>query len=183
MDSEQIRSILERHRLWLSGDGGERADLSGADLRSADLSGAVLSGAYLSGADLRSADLSGADLSYADLSYADLRSADLSGAVLSGAVLSYADLIGADLSGADLSSVNLYGVCGNRKEIKSVFISEDWPVTYTSSILQIGCQRHTFDEWWAFSDSEIEEMDSKALPWWKEHKEFIRMTIERFPAK
>ena len=43
---EQLASIVSEHGIWLSGNGGSRADLSGADL-----SGANLSGAYLSGAD------------------------------------------------------------------------------------------------------------------------------------
>ena len=52
-----LSAIIAAHRLWVLGEGGSRADLSGADL----------SGAYLSGANLSGADLSGADLSEADL--------------------------------------------------------------------------------------------------------------------
>ena len=120
MNKEKLQKILENHRLWLSGDGGERANLSdadldcanlrGADLRNADLRCANLRGADLSGAkfgqaDLRGADLHGADLSGADLCCADLRGADLRGAYLRGADLSDAYLGYADLSGADLSDV------------------------------------------------------------------------------
>ena len=66
---EELKEILELHKLWVIGDPkGVRANLSGADLRNANLSGAYLSGA----------NLSGADLSYADLSYANLYGADLS---------------------------------------------------------------------------------------------------------
>jgi uncharacterized protein YjbI with pentapeptide repeats len=104
---EQLASIISEHGIWLRGEGGKRADLSGADLSGADLSGAYLSGAYLSGADLSGADLSGAYLSGADLSGADLSGADLSGADLSGA-----DLSGAYLSGANLSGANLSGAKG-----------------------------------------------------------------------
>ena len=112
-----LKKILDEHLLWLNGEGGSRADLSGADLSGANLFGANLSGADLSGAnlfganlsdaDLRGADLRGADLSGADLRGADLRGADLSCANLSGADLRGADLSGADLSGADLSGANL----------------------------------------------------------------------------
>lgn len=78
MDTEQLSSILSKHKDWLdSEDGGERADLSGADL---------------SGANLRWANLRGADLSGANLSGADLRWANLSGADLSGAILRWANL-------------------------------------------------------------------------------------------
>ena len=108
-----IKKILSEHSKWINGDGGERADLSGADLSEANLSEANLRGANLRWANLSEADLSGADLSEAnlrganlrgaDLSRADLRWADLRGADLSGADLSEADLRGADLRGADLS--------------------------------------------------------------------------------
>ena len=70
-----LKKILDEHLLWLNGEGGSRADLSGANLRDADLSGADLSGANLFGANLSDADLPGADLSCANL-----RGADLSGA-------------------------------------------------------------------------------------------------------
>ena len=97
-----LKKILDEHLLWLNGEGGSRADLSGADL-----SGANLFGANLSDADLRGADLSCANLRGADLSGANLRGADLSGANLSCANLSNANLRGANLFGADLSGANL----------------------------------------------------------------------------
>ena len=107
-----LKKILDEHLLWLNGEGGSRADLSGADLSGANLFGANLSdadlrGADLSGANLRGADLSGANLSGADLSCANLRGADLRGADLCNANLSGADLSGANLRGADLSNANL----------------------------------------------------------------------------
>lgn len=42
-----LKKILEAHLLWLNGEGGSRADLSGADLRGANLRGANLSGASI----------------------------------------------------------------------------------------------------------------------------------------
>ncbi len=112
MDREKLQKVLDAHKLWLCGDDGERADLSGADLRyayliDADLSCANLSGANLSGANLSGADLAGAYLIDANLTDADLTDADLSGANLSGANLSCADLSGADLAGAYLIDANL----------------------------------------------------------------------------
>ena len=112
-----LKKILDEHLLWLNGEGGSRADLSGANLSGADLSFANLSGADLSFANLRDADLSfanlrdadlrGADLSCANLSNANLFGANLRGADLSGADLSFANLRGADLSGANLFGANL----------------------------------------------------------------------------
>jgi hypothetical protein len=107
MTTTDLRKILDAHREWSVGNGGERANLRSADLRSANLSGANLSGAYLSGAYLRSANLRSADLRSAYLRSADLSGADLSGANLGGADLGGADLSGANLGGANLRSANL----------------------------------------------------------------------------
>ena len=62
MKREDLAVILEDHKKWISGDGGKKADLSGADLSEADLSGADLRWANLREADLSGADLSGANL-------------------------------------------------------------------------------------------------------------------------
>ncbi len=58
MTQEKLNEILEAHKMWLNGEGGSRANLSGADLSCANLSGANLSGADLSCANLSRADLS-----------------------------------------------------------------------------------------------------------------------------
>jgi hypothetical protein len=71
MNSDEIRVVLEQHKLWLNNEGGEEADLRRADLQGADLRGADLRGADLRGANLQRADLQGADLQRADLQEAD----------------------------------------------------------------------------------------------------------------
>jgi uncharacterized protein YjbI with pentapeptide repeats len=112
---EELKIILEQHKLWLDSDGekGKRADLSSAILTCVDLSGADLRLANLrhtnlSDADLTHANLSGADLTGANLFGADLTGSNLSRADLFFADLSSVDLFGADLTGADLTNVNLY---------------------------------------------------------------------------
>jgi hypothetical protein len=62
MDKATLSEILKNHKEWLSGKGGEPADLRGADLRGIDLRGANLRGAALRGADLRKTKLGGACL-------------------------------------------------------------------------------------------------------------------------
>ena len=91
---EELKEILEKHKLWLNSNGkeGKYADLYGANLYGANLSGANLSGANLYGADLTCVELIGADLSGAILTCADLTRANLSGANLSGANLRCANL-------------------------------------------------------------------------------------------
>jgi hypothetical protein len=56
MNTEQLQHTLEQHKLWLRGEGGQRADLYRANLREADLSEADLSEADLSEADLSEAN-------------------------------------------------------------------------------------------------------------------------------
>lgn len=109
----EILKILKKHREWLAGSGGSRADLSHANLNDADLSEADLreanlSGAYLCDANLYYANLSGANLSYAHLHYTNLYDAKLIKADLSGADLNGADLRSANLCEAVLSGANLF---------------------------------------------------------------------------
>jgi uncharacterized protein YjbI with pentapeptide repeats len=109
--------------------------------------------AIKSSADLRSADLSSADLRSADLRYANLRSADLSSA---------------NLRSADLSSASL--ICtGDMKFIFTLQIDK-WLIGFTKDILQIGCQRHSIEDWRNLSDETINDMASGALAWWKRWK-------------
>ena len=111
---EQIAEVLALHRAWRLGEGGRRADLTGAyltraNLTRANLTRANLAGADLTGADLTRANLTRANLTGADLTGADLTGADLARANLTGADLTGADLTGADLTGADLARANLTG--------------------------------------------------------------------------
>jgi hypothetical protein len=79
MDRKQLDDILAKHRDWVYGQGGVRADLSGADLSGANLYGANLYGANLTGANLYGANLYGANLSGADLYRANLTKTILEG--------------------------------------------------------------------------------------------------------
>lgn len=47
MIKDELKSILEQHRLWIEGNGGKCADLQRADLQGADLQGANLQDADL----------------------------------------------------------------------------------------------------------------------------------------
>jgi uncharacterized protein YjbI with pentapeptide repeats len=171
--AEEIKEILELHRKWRFGeDGGSRANLRGADLCGADLCGADLCGADLCGANLRGANLCDANL----------RDANLCGANLCGADLCGANLCGANLCDANLCGANLMNLTGNRLHVKTIAL-EKYTITYTAVYLQIGCQRHTFEEWMNFDDEKIGNMDLSALEWWKKWKEIIFKLIEMSPAE
>lgn len=126
----------------------------------------------------------GADLRGASLRNADLRGADLSGADLRGADLRNADLRGVDLSGVDLRGADLWSVVGEKKYIKSLQV-EDYSISYTSDVLQIGCKKFPIAKWWDFTDAQIAEMDGdRALAFWRKWKDWLRDLVEvRSPAE
>ncbi len=141
MTPEEIKTILNDHAKWSRGDGGKRANLSGANLIGANLSGACLSGACLRGADLRGADLSGAYL----------RGADLRGADLEGACLEGADLRGAYLRGANLGGANLRGerkITGLIARITRIIDPYEFFAWRTDKgdFIKAGCRFMTVDE-------------------------------------
>ena len=107
MEKEKLDKILENHKLWLNGEGGECANLRGADLRYANLYNI----------DLRCANLNSADLNSADLRCANLRGASLSGANLNSASLSGASLYNASLYSSNLNNANLNNVKTNMYTI------------------------------------------------------------------
>ena len=114
----------------------------------------------------------GEEGSHANLTRANLTRANLGGA----------NLTGANLYGANLTGANLYGTTGDLKHIKSIFC-DAYPVTYTYDLMQIGCQRHKFEDWWGFGDNRIIEMDGKnALKFWRTWKPILQKIIEVSPA-
>ncbi|GEM_PF-799339 len=111
ISNEEIREILEQHKLWLesSGKKGQRANLENTDLIKKDLSKANLSKATLIGCIATRADFSSADMSYADLRNVGLACASIMNATLEKADLEYANLDRASLKNANLRHANLSG--------------------------------------------------------------------------
>ena len=101
MEKEKLEEIVANHGRWLQGDGGKRANLSGANLYRTNLYETDLRGADLRGANLYNANLRKTDLYGASLCKADLRGTNLEGA----------NLVRADLWGADLPT-DMYQVVG-----------------------------------------------------------------------
>ena len=92
------------------------------------------------------------------------------------------NLRGADLCNANLPGANLRGadLCG--AEIIIITFSL-WTAYITNGHIKIGCQSHKLEDWINFSNTEISEMDSKALDFWKENKELIIGLCKRFKSK
>jgi hypothetical protein len=137
---------------------------------------AIDSEVNLYNADLTNADLTNADLSNANLYNADLSNADLSHANLFHANLSYSNLSKANLSNVDLGNANLNSVTGNKTELRTMQV-DTYSISFTKSVLWIGCKRFTHLEWENFTDDEISKMDAGALDWWKKWKEFVFLAI------
>ena len=90
----------------------------------------------------------------------------------------------ANLSDANLWNSNLWNSIGNRREIKSILVAEEYSIVYTADYLQIGCERHKITDWWDFDDERIINMDGeKALKFWEEWKNVIKKIIEKSPAR
>jgi len=164
-----INQIIEQHALWIAtdGEGGSRDNLARDNLARANLARANLAYANLEGANLV---------------YANLEGANLEGANLASANLAYANLVRANLEGANLEGANLEGAIGNLTHLKSIFC-ETYPITYTAELMQIGCQRHKFEDWWNFDDDSILVMNGeKALNWWRTWKPILQQIIAASPA-
>lgn len=149
----------------------EIKSISGAVLFTADVPEGTESGLIacvaLEQAVAGDANLRGADLGDADLGDADLRGANLGDA---------------DLRGADLGELrSIWGASGNLRELKAVQC-DTWPVTYTATHMQIGCQFHTLEAWWSFTDEQITRMDSSALAWWQKWKPVLHTIVTMSPA-
>jgi hypothetical protein len=150
---EELKEILELHKKWLD----DEDDGVKADLRVTDLSFANLSCTNLRFTDLRFSDLSSANLSSTDLRWANLRC-------------------------TNLSSTDLRWTIGEMRSLKS-FQIEKYMVSYTDSILNIGCESHNIEEWKNFDDKKIANMDDGALEWWTKWKTIIFQIIEMSPAE
>ena len=193
INGKNIKDILIDHELWLNSNGGERADLSNTDLRWLDLRNANLSYAIIVNSDLRGVFLKNTNFSNTDISHSNLSGSDTGGANFSHANLSYTDFRGSNLSfsnfnGANmdfarLENTNLYNVAGNNKEIKSIFCTRTYLMSYTTTDLYVGCKGHRIEDWWDFSEEDIREMDGKkAVSFCNKWRDTIKMIIEKSPA-
>jgi hypothetical protein len=89
-----------------------------------------------------------------------------------------ADLRSTNLSSADLRSANLSFALGDNNFVKTIQ-ADKYIITFTKDIINIGCEKHTKEEWVNFTDKEIIAMDGKeALIWWKKWKPILITIVE-----
>ena len=73
----------------------------------------------------------------------------------------------------DIGSDSVH-LAGNETILIPPTVFKDrWPITITPKYINIGCEHHTAEEWFAFDDVTIADMDVEALDWWKAKKETI----------
>ena len=87
---DELGKILADHKLYLDGNGGKRANLSGSNLSHSDLSHSNLSDSDLCSSNLRGIDLSHSNMSGSDMRDSDLRNSNLRGTGLLIVTTSYA---------------------------------------------------------------------------------------------
>lgn len=153
MRPEELKTILDDHEQWLRGEGGRRADLSGADLGGACLRYAKLRCACLRNTDLRGSDLRGADLRGADLVGVNLQSSLLVGAVLDIAICRL------DFGG--------WSIC--------VYADK------TSVGCELHANKQWLQ--WTPESEEIKKMHEDAPDWWATHGDAIKAVIKCVMAK
>jgi len=107
MDSNKLSEIIREHKKWLTGDGGQRANMRGANMQRANMRGANMQGANMRGADMRGADMRDANMRGADMQSANMQSADMQGANMRGA-----NMRGADMQGTILDGINWLAYIG-----------------------------------------------------------------------
>lgn len=103
---------------------------------------------------------------------ANLSGLDFTGANLTGADLTGVDFTGANLTDADFEGAILWDCTGDGKRIRTTK-TDRYIVNHYDDRVQIGCKNYSLSEWAAFSDDEIARMDTGALAWWKEWREFV----------
>lgn len=70
------------------------------------------------------------------------------------------------------------GVIKSKKDCVNI-ISEKYNITIMPEHLQIGCQCHSKEDWWGFSDRKILAMDGRSgLRWWKKWKPILMAICE-----
>jgi hypothetical protein len=137
-----------------------------------DLSGCDLTGITLPTSIGGSLNLSGCDLTGITLPTSIGRLLDLSGCDLTGITLPTSIGGSLNLSWCDLTGITLPTSIGGSLYMHK----KPWDVSIDKERMTIGCKSFSHVEWAEFSDSEISEMEQRALAFWKENKpEMMRL--------
>ena len=189
----EINTKIELHRLFLKDSpSGILANFNNTDLSGTDLSHTNLTGAQFEGANLTGTKFIGCRLDSTNFLGANLTSAIISGCYCTNAIFATANLTEAMLSEssfrrANLSNANLTGVTiesttGNMREIKSMAFAGQ-PISYTSSMLQIGCTQGPLPITPAVdNDDQRNQIHPAAVEFWSVWGDIIKSILDLSPA-
>lgn len=63
----------------------------------------------------------------------------------------------------------------NNKDVYNICCNDTYNITILPNFIKIGCQFHKKEEWWKFTNREIEAMDGlKAIRFWKKWKPILQ---------
>jgi carbonic anhydrase/acetyltransferase-like protein (isoleucine patch superfamily) len=77
------------------------------------------------------------------------------------------------------SNAQLYGDAICTKAANVIYTSE-YVVTISDNFIKIGCQNHSIDDWYSFTDEQISKMACNALTWWKIWKPILFAIIDAY---
>lgn len=146
----------------------KRINLTEANLTKADISEANLEGAILIRVNFKDANLEGANLTKAILLHANFEGANLKKVNFNGA-----NLEGANIIRANLEDVNFKGTI-YENDFPIIINTEYYPIVKCKQYIQVGCYRHTLEQWTSFKIGDFLEMGGeKAMDFWTKYNKLI----------
>lgn len=200
MNNEAINEALDRHELFLKGEGGERANFEQQDLSGFDFSGRNVSRINFRHADLKDADFSEATCRRTDFRHANLQFANFTKAVALRANFYHADcyaavmreadfkmcnfrhtqIANADFSWSDLRDADLRNVRSFCTPTLTIMTLDGWTAYITVEAVRIDCKVFDVDHLMQMTDAEMNAIpDEGSLTWLKRYRPLIGEVVRR----
>jgi hypothetical protein len=79
----------------------------------------------------------------------------------------------------DCTDCSYCSYCTNCSNCSKQITGLLWTITYNSTDITIGCQKHTIEKWENFTDEEISKMEPRALNFWNKYKTIILSLVKQ----
>lgn len=179
---QRIDDMIGEHNEWQADPMSNNARR--AEIYRMDFEGHEFQEVNLDGASFYDCDFRGANFLRASL-----RGVPVWACMMEEVELSLADLTNSHFNGCSMANANLFktklqGCSGNRMEIKSFMVSEFYPVTYTSRVVQVGCRQMSINAWTKVTVEQLGEMDGNvAKTFYTKYKDLlVQLTTVDDPA-
>lgn len=192
LTKEQVLEMAANHKLWLEGNGGERAVFANCALNDMDLSGyhhdfykANFANSYLNNI-VFPGTMQQTDFTNAHLFNVSLKHCSLQQATFDQARCQQVDFHGSYLRDTNFRTTKLQ-VCnftGTNTTLCNLKIYQNghWPAVIGPEYTTIGCHFHKNEEWKQFNDHQIRSLAYGALPYWNANKAIIFMIMDSFES-